>query len=34
MEYDATQMVNNLISEEQIIKLITDIKKENLNFQK
>ena len=31
MEYDAIQLVNDFISEEQIIKLKNDIKEENLN---
>ncbi len=31
MEYDAIQLVNDFITEEQIIKLKTDIKEENLN---
>lgn len=34
MEYDAIQIVNDFISEEKLAKLVTDIKKDDLNFGK
>lgn len=34
MEYDAIQIVNDFISEEKLKKLVTDIKKDDLNFGK
>lgn len=34
MEYDAIQIVNDFISEEKLEKLVTDIKKDDLNFRK
>ena len=34
MEYDAIQIVNDFISEEKLEKLVTDIKKDDLNFGK
>lgn len=34
MEYDAIQIANDFISEEKLEKLVTDIKKDNLNIEK